>query len=109
MSTRLTYTSGDLGSDADTEFENRLAHARAHAEESAPHLVAGEDVAAGEVFERIDPSSDDAVASRAREATPELVARAVEAARSAAASSRRTPYPERCRLLRRVAAGIQER
>jgi 1-pyrroline-5-carboxylate dehydrogenase len=109
VGTRLTYTSGDLGSEADAEFETRLAQARADAGEAAPHVVAGEEVAEGDTFERVDPSSDGAVASRAREATPELVSHAVEAAREAAPAWGRTPYAERCELLRRVAAGIQER
>jgi 1-pyrroline-5-carboxylate dehydrogenase len=109
MSTRLTYTSGDLGSEADEEFEARLAEARADAGAQLPHLVAGEELEEGDPFERRDPSSDGAVASRARSASPELVARAVEAARTAAPGWRRTPYAERCSLLRAVAAGIQGR
>ncbi len=109
MSTRLTYTSGALGSETDTEFETRLAEARADAGDPRPHLVAGEEVEEGEPFERLDPSSDGAVASRAREASPELVARAVQAAGAAAPSWRGTPYGERCELLRAVAAGIHER
>ena len=109
MSTRLTYTSGDLGSDADEEFEARLADARADAGAPLPHLVAGEQLEEGEPFERRDPSRDGAVASRARSASAEVVARAVEAARSAAPRWRRTPYGERCELLRAVASGIHER
>jgi 1-pyrroline-5-carboxylate dehydrogenase len=109
MSTRLTYTSGDLGREADEEFEARLAEARADAGGPLPHLVAGEEVEEGEPFERRDPSSDGAVASRARSGSAELVGRAVEAARAAAPVWRRTPYGERCSLLRAVAAGIQER
>jgi 1-pyrroline-5-carboxylate dehydrogenase len=109
MNTRLTYTSGALGEETDAEFETRLAEARGNAGSPLPHQVAGERVAEGETFERADPSTDGAVVSRAHEATPELVARAVEAARAAAPGWRRTPYHERCELLRRVAAGIQER
>jgi 1-pyrroline-5-carboxylate dehydrogenase len=107
VGTRLTYTSGALDSAAGAEFEARLAEARAGGE-PVPHLVAGEEVAEGEPFERVDPSSG-AVAGRARSASPELVSRAVEAARSAAPAWRRTPYRERCALLRRVAGGIRER
>jgi 1-pyrroline-5-carboxylate dehydrogenase len=109
MSTRLTYTSGDLGSEADEEFEARLAEARAGGAGPFPHLVAGEEIEEGEPFERRDPSSEDVVASRAGEASAALVGRAVDAARSAAPGWRRTPYGERCTLLRAVAAGIQER
>jgi 1-pyrroline-5-carboxylate dehydrogenase len=109
MSTRLTYTSGALGGETDREFEGRLADARAATPEPLPHLVAGDEVAEGEPFERIDPASDDAVASRAREAGAEVVARAVSAARDAAQAWRATPYGERCELLRGVARGIEER
>jgi 1-pyrroline-5-carboxylate dehydrogenase len=109
MSTRLTYTSGDLGSEADEEFEARLAEARAGGGGPLPHLVADEELDEGEPFERRDPSSDGAVASRARSASADIMARAVSAARSAAPGWRKTPYAERCSLLRAVAAGIQQR
>jgi 1-pyrroline-5-carboxylate dehydrogenase len=109
MTTRLTYTSGALGSESDEEFEVRLAAARAAGAAPLAHLIGGDGVAAGEPFERLDPSRDGAVASRAHEATPALVARAVEAARAAAPAWRATPYGERCALLRAVAAGIGNR
>jgi 1-pyrroline-5-carboxylate dehydrogenase len=109
MSTRFTYTSGAFGTEIDEEFEARLADARGAGPAPFPHLVAGEEVAQGSPFERVDPCSDGDVASRAHEATPELVARAVDAARSAAPAWRATPYEERCALLRDVAAGIGER
>jgi 1-pyrroline-5-carboxylate dehydrogenase len=109
MSTRLTYTSGALDNDTDRDFEQQLTDARAATPEPLPHLVAGEDLAEGEPFERIDPTTDDAVASRGREAGAEIVVRAVEAARSAAPQWRATPYGERCTLLRAAAAGIEER
>ena len=109
MSTRLTYTSGALGSDTDREFEQQLSAARAETPQPLPHLVAGVERVEGEPFDRIDPTTEDAVASRAREAPPELVTEAVAAARSAAPSWRATPFGDRCDLLRRVAAGIEER
>ena len=49
------------------------------------------------------------MASSAHAAGPELVARAVEAARAAAPGWAATPYGERCRLLRAVADGIGAR
>ena len=111
MSTRFTYTSGGLaGPETDTEFEAQLAEARAGGgAEPLPHLVAGEAVDEGEPFDRQDPSSDGTLASRARAASPELVGRAVEGARSAARAWAATPYAERCELLRAVAQGISER
>ncbi|MGZ8632317.1 MAG: aldehyde dehydrogenase family protein, partial [Solirubrobacteraceae bacterium] len=110
MSTRLTYTSGALGSETDEEFEARLAAARAAAGgEPLPHVISGGHVAGGDAFQRLDPCTDDGVASRALAAPPEIVARAVDAARVAAGAWRRTPWADRCALLRAVAAGIGER
>jgi 1-pyrroline-5-carboxylate dehydrogenase len=106
MSTRLTYTSGDLGAETDSAFESALEEARAAEPAARPHLIGGEDVAEGELFERRDPAATDRVASRAHAAGPELVARAVDAARAAAPGWAATPYEERCRLLRAVADGI---
>ena len=110
MSTRLTYTSGELGAETDAEFEDRLASARAAGGgEPLPHAISGAHVAGGEAFNRVDPCTDDAVASRAFAAPPEIVARAVDAARVAAGAWRRTPWAQRCALLRAVADGIAER
>jgi 1-pyrroline-5-carboxylate dehydrogenase len=110
MSTRLTYTSGGLDTATDEEFESRLVAARAAGGgEPLPHVIAGEPLSAGDVFERVDPCTDDEVASRAFEAPAEVVARAVDAAHAAARGWRQTPYADRCSLLRAVAAGITDR
>jgi 1-pyrroline-5-carboxylate dehydrogenase len=109
MSTRLTYTSGALGAETDTEFEARLAAVRADSNEPLPHFVGGEEDLAGEPFTRLDPASDGAVASRAHDGTPEIVAHAVGAARAAAPAWGTLPFGERCELMRAVAAGIGER
>jgi 1-pyrroline-5-carboxylate dehydrogenase len=109
MKPRLTYTSGDLGADTDAEFESALEAARAAGAPVRPHLIGGEELAEGEPFERRDPSRSEQVASRAHGAGPELVDRAVEAARRAAPAWAATPYADRCRLLRDVGAGIGAR
>jgi 1-pyrroline-5-carboxylate dehydrogenase len=109
MSTRLTYTSGDLGADTDAAFEAALESARGAEAKPRPHLIGGEEMAEGELFERRDPARTDHVASRAHAAGPELVERAVEAARSAAPAWAATDYRDRCRLLRAVGDGIGER
>jgi 1-pyrroline-5-carboxylate dehydrogenase len=109
MSARLTYTSGALDSDSDRNFERRLSAARASSADPLPHLIAGEDVHDGDPFERHDPSRDGEVASRGREGGASAAARAVDAARAAAAGWRNTPFGERCALMRAVAAGISER
>jgi 1-pyrroline-5-carboxylate dehydrogenase len=109
MSTRLTYTSGDLGAETDAAFEAALEAARDADVGPHAHLIAGEAVEEGEVFERRDPARTEQVASRAHAAGPELVGRAVEAARAAAPAWAATAYEERCRLLRAVADGIGAR
>jgi len=109
MSTRLTYTSGDLGAETDAAFEEALEAARSSEAAAHPHLIGGEEVAEGQVFERRDPARTEQVASRAHEAGAQLVARAVEAARAAAPGWAATEYGERCRLLRAVADGIGAR
>ena len=110
MSARLTYTSGELGSETDAEFEARLAAARAvHGGEPRRTSSAGRAVDAGELFERRDPCGDDAVASRAHAAPPSVVDEAVAAAASATGSWRATPWAERCAKLRAVGDGIGER
>ena len=109
MSTRLTYTSGDLGAETDAAFEAALEAARDQHAGPHAHLIGGEPVAEGELFERRDPARTDHVASSAHAAGPDLVARAVEAARAAAPGWAATAYGERCRLLRAVADGIGAR
>ena len=109
MSTRLTYTSGDLGAETDAAFEAALEAARAAPAGPHAHLIDGEQVAEGEPFERRDPARTDQLASSAHAASPELVGRAVDVARAAAPGWAATPYDERCGLLRAVADGIGER
>jgi 1-pyrroline-5-carboxylate dehydrogenase len=109
MTTRLTYTSGDLGGETDAAFEAELEAARGGDAAPLPHLIAGEPLAEGQVFQRHDPARTESVAARAHAAGPELVSRAVEAARAAAPRWAATPYGERCGLLRAVAGGIGAR
>jgi len=110
MSARLTYTSGGFDTQTDEEFESRLAAARAAGGgDPLPHVIGSLSLSAGDVFERVDPCTDDEVASRAFQADAAIVARAVDAARAAAGGWRGTPFAERCALLRAVAAGIADR
>jgi 1-pyrroline-5-carboxylate dehydrogenase len=109
MAVRLTYTSGGIDSAAHAEFERRLRAARAVEPEPWPHVIGGRHFAEGSVFERVDPSRIDRVASRAHAAAPPTVAQAVDAAREARAQWRRTPYRERLEHLAAVARAISER
>jgi 1-pyrroline-5-carboxylate dehydrogenase len=109
MAVRLTYTSGGIDSAAHAEFERRLRAARIVEHEPWPHVIGGRHFAEGSVFERVDPSRIDRVASRAHAAGPPTVMRAVAAAREARAQWRRTPYRERLEHLAVVARAISER
>jgi 1-pyrroline-5-carboxylate dehydrogenase len=109
MAVRLTYTSGAIDAQLDGEFEARLTAARDAEAPLLAHMVAGEAVAEGEVFERRDPANLDVVASRAHEATAAVVERAVVAAREAATPWRRAGWEDRVLRLRRVADAIEDR
>ena len=109
MATRLTYTSGTRTPELDADFERGLQAARGDAHDPLPHIVGGRARTNGEIFERADPSRDDAVASRARHAPRELVDEAVAVAAEAQRAWRATPLDERCRLLRAAAEAIRGR
>ena len=109
MSPRLTYTSGALAGETDDEFEAKLAAARTDPSDPLPHLIGGEDEFAGEAFSRLDPAAEGVVASRAHDGSPQIVSRAVAAARAAGPAWASTPHGERCERMRAVAAGIGER
>jgi 1-pyrroline-5-carboxylate dehydrogenase len=109
LSTRLTYTSGAPEPETDAAFEAALATARSAPAEPLAHVVAGVASYDGTMFERRDPSRSAAVASRAHEAPPSLVAKAVGHARSAQPDWRRTSVAQRCAALRRAGAAIGER
>lgn len=108
MATRLTYTTGARSPELDRAFETALAEAREREPEPLAHLVGGRDVAAGEPFEREDPSRRAHVASRAHEGAG-LVADAVETARVAQRDWRRLGHDERVALLRATERLIDER
>ena len=104
MSTRLTYTSGELGSETDEEFEARLAAARAAGGgEPLPHAHLRRPRRGRRArSSACDPCTDDAVASRAFAAPPEIVARA----RRRRSRGRRAVAPDAVgRALRAAARG----
>jgi 1-pyrroline-5-carboxylate dehydrogenase len=108
MATRLTYTTGSRSAELDRAFETALEEAREREPEPLVHLVGGRDDAAGEPFEREDPSRRALVASRAREGG-EVVGEALDAARAAQRDWRRLPHAERVALLRATERLIDER
>jgi len=108
MATRLTYTTGSRSAELDRAFEVALAEAREREVEPLIHLVGGREVAAGDAFDREDPSRREQVASRAREGA-ELAAEAAEAARAAQREWRRLPHAERVAVLRATERLIDDR
>ena len=109
LATRLTYTTGARSAELDASFEAELAAVRSDGAAPLPHLIGGNEVESGAVFEREDPSRTGHVASRAREGGATLVSDAVQQARAARGAWRRTPYEERNALLREAARLIGER
>jgi 1-pyrroline-5-carboxylate dehydrogenase len=107
--TTLNYTSTGADPATDAAFEQALAAARAGRAAPLAHLIAGEEHAVGDVFERADPCRPDRVVSRAHAAPPEVVEAAVRAARAAQPQWAATPLVERTAAVRRVAALIAER
>ncbi len=107
--TRLTYTSGALDAEVDAAFDAALATARGETPPAFGHLIGGDRVAEGEVFERENPAFTDEVASRAQAADAAIVARAVAAARAATTDWRRMSYEDRNRLLRAAGAWMDAR
>ncbi len=107
--TTFNYTSTAADPTLDETFERALATAREGRAAPLPHLVAGEERAAGEIFERTDPCDPARVISRAHTADDEMVAAAVHAARAAQPEWAATPLAERTAALRRLAALISER
>jgi acyl-CoA reductase-like NAD-dependent aldehyde dehydrogenase len=107
--TTFNYTSTAADPTLDETFERALATAREGRAAPLPHLVAGEERAAGEIFERTDPCDPARVISRAHTADDEMVAAAVHAARAAHPEWAATPLAERTAALRRLAALISER
>lgn len=109
MTVRFTYTSGSLASELDDEFDAQLSAARSSDRNPSPHLIGGQEVAEGEVFERENPAEVSEVASRAHAATPALVERALSAAQEARDGWRKMPYQERNARLLRAAEAISQR
>src|SRR5580765_7192930 len=108
MATRLTYTTGSRSAELDRAFEMALAEAREREAEPLTHLVGAREIAAGDAFDREDPSRREQVASRAREGA-EVVPEAVEAAQAAQREWRRLPHAERVAALRATERLIEDR
>src|SRR6478672_4421621 len=108
MATRLTYTTGSRSAELDRAFEVAFAEAREREAEPLTHLVGAREIAAGDAFDREDPSRREQIASRAHEGA-QLAAEAVEAAQAAQRKWRRLPHAERVAVLRATERIIDDR
>ena len=80
-------------------FRAALDEVRAQLGQSYPLIIGGERVYTEEALVSVNPSNPAEIIGRVAKATPELAARAVEAAARAFESWRRVPYDERARYL----------
>jgi 1-pyrroline-5-carboxylate dehydrogenase len=108
MSTRLNYASTTTDVDTAAAFEAALASARA-AEGVLAHLINGQPVAVGEVFDRVNPAHPTETVTQAHSADAAVVADAVAAARVAQLGWRRTSAADRAKALRAAQQELEER
>jgi 1-pyrroline-5-carboxylate dehydrogenase len=110
MSFRLTYsTMFDPPPELHTRFEAALARVRAGLGRPHGHYIDGRDSAGAVTYRQPSPIDRELVLGEFADATAGEVNAAVAAAKRAFPAWRRTPVAERCALLRRVAALIEER
>jgi len=110
MAFKLTYsTMFDPPASLHEDFESALGRVRARLGETHGHYIDGDFRAAAVTSPKRSPIQRDWVLGHFGEATPEEAQRAMLAAKRGAPLWRGTPAGERVRLLRRVAALIEER
>jgi 1-pyrroline-5-carboxylate dehydrogenase len=110
MTYRLTYsTMFDPPAELHQRFEAALVAVRGRLGQTWDHYVAGKRLPARDYALSMSPIDQDLVLGRFASATTEDVGRAVVAAQEAQRGWRNTVPAHRCRILRRVAALIEER
>jgi len=110
MSYKLTYsTMFDPPPELHTRFESALARVRAGLGRSHGHHIDGRDVSGAVKYSQASPIDRELVLGEFADATAGEVGAAVAAAKRAYPAWRRASVAERCALLRRVAALIEER
>ena len=109
MALQINYASTGIDPDLDGPFEDALAAGRTPPAEPLAHLIGGEDVADGALFERRDPCDQTRLLSSAHTADAAMVDEAVATACEASLSWRRTPYAVRVAALREAVKAIDER
>lgn len=105
---KIDYAATSLGSEAlDAAYESALAGLRAQESLVEENLIGGAFERSDEVIERFDPCVPSVLAGAAYAATPAQVESAIDAARAAAKTWRKTPYKERNELLMRGRADFE--
>ena len=110
MSFKLTYsTMFDPPAELHTRFDAALARVRAGLGRTHAHHIDGADVKPAVLYKQSSPIDRELVLGEFGDATAGEVNAAVAAAKRAFPAWRRLPVAERCALLRRAAALIEER
>ncbi len=110
MTFKLTYsTMFDPPEEMHARFESALLEVRSGLGKSHPLFVDGEDVPAGESYEKRSPVDRRVLLGHFARGQARDVERAMVAAQRAFPAWRATPHAERARLVRRVAELIEER
>ncbi|UNB53139.1 aldehyde dehydrogenase family protein [Mycolicibacterium sp. YH-1] len=97
------YSEGLQDSEVSAQFENALSSLRNDPTQDCSHWIGDERVTGGPWIERTDPARAGVVVSRCNVAGPDIVNRAVDTARAAWPSWRRTPIGDRVAIMRRAA------
>lgn len=110
MAFRLTYaTMFDPPAELHERFDVAADAVRGRLGQTRGHYIDGEEIGGESLYEGKSPVDTEVVLARMPAATAAHVDRAVRAAKEAYPAWRATPVEERNRLLRRVAALIEER
>ncbi|MCH7588197.1 MAG: aldehyde dehydrogenase family protein [Chloroflexi bacterium] len=107
---QLTYaTMYEPPAELHTRYESALKKVKANLGLEHPMIIGGKDVRAREKFDDRSPIDQDWLLGRFQKGTAEHAKRAIKSARRAFPSWSKTPWEERVRLLRKVAANIDKR
>jgi len=110
MTFKLTYaTMFDPPDELHTRYETALAKVRANLGQNYGMIINGEDRFAKNQFKSKNPANTAEVLGYFQTGTAEDANTAIAAARAAFSAWRKTPYPDRVALLRKVADLIDER
>ncbi|MDT4937340.1 MAG: 1-pyrroline-5-carboxylate dehydrogenase [Pseudonocardiales bacterium] len=108
MAAKVDYASSGLGDDGvERAFEVTLRGLRESTSPIEPHLVGDRRVESGQLIERFDACATSSRVGAAREASAEVIADAVAAAKAAFKPWRAVPFADRVTRLRASGAEVQ--